>query len=121
MNTTVFLFLFLCSSGNTSDHFRLLPEDNGGEFTILGKAHDPWKQFQGQFAELLALLDQYARKYYCLRLPKEAYNRLNYKLLKWQDNIHQLDQHEREKADQLRKMLYQKASSAGIRLSSMFE
>ena len=120
MNTTVFLFLFLCSSGILLIIFVFFLRITAATY-LLGKANDPWKQFQAQSAELLALVDQYTRKYYCLRLPKEAYNRLNYKLLKWQDNIHHLDQHEREKADQLRKMLYQKASSAGIRLSSMFE
>ena len=120
MNTTVFLFLLLCSIGILMIIFVFFLRITAASLP-LSQANDPWKQVQGQFAELLALVDYCAHKYYCLRLPKEVNSRLNYMLVQWHDKLHCLDEREREKADHLRKMLYQKASSAGIRLSSMFE
>jgi hypothetical protein len=120
MNTTVLLFLLLCSSGVFLILFIFFVRIIAAGIAT-SREGDPWKQSQSQFTELITLVDQYAAKYYCLRLPRGAYQRLNYKLIQWQEKFHHLDRDEREKADNMREQLYQKASSAGIRLSGMYD
>lgn len=120
MNTTVFLFLLFSSTGVLLIIFVFFLRITAAGLS-LSQTNDPWKQFQGQFTELFALVDYCGRKYYCLRLPKEVHSRLHYMLVQWQDKLNSLDLNERKKADHLKNMLYQKASSAGIRLSRMYE